>query len=42
MAEWNEETLDAVWCVESETGKQVLIDRKTNKIIISKEHLEGK
>ncbi len=29
-----EETLDAVWVVDSETGQEVLIDRKRNKIIM--------
>jgi hypothetical protein len=27
------ERIDAVWCVDSETGQRVLIDRLTNKII---------
>lgn len=26
-------TIDAVWCKDSETGEDVLLDRKTNKII---------
>lgn len=29
-----EKTLDAVWCVDSETGERVLIDRETNQIIM--------
>lgn len=29
-----EKTLDAVWCVDSETGEDVLMDRRTNKIIM--------
>lgn len=29
-----EKTLDAVWCQDSTTGERVLIDRKTNKIIM--------
>jgi len=42
MSEWNEEldndeeTLDAVWCVDSESGMEALIDRKTNKVIAIK------
>lgn len=28
-----ESTLDAVWCVDSETGDRVLMDRRTNKEI---------
>lgn len=35
-----DETMDAVWCVDSETGKKVLIDRKTNKVITTGEQLE--
>lgn len=31
-----DKTLDAVWCVDSETGRQVLIDRQTNEIIAEK------
>jgi hypothetical protein len=29
-----EKTLDAVWCEDSETGEDVLIDRQTNKEIM--------
>ncbi len=29
-----EKTLDAVWCVDSETGERCLIDRKTSQIIV--------
>lgn len=29
-----EETLDAQWCTDSDTGERVLIDRKTNQIIM--------
>lgn len=27
----DERTIDCVWCVNSETGEKVLMDRKTNK-----------
>ncbi len=30
----SEKTLDAVWCIDSETGEKVLIDRLTNKTIM--------
>jgi len=29
--------IEAVWCVDSETGDEVLIDRLTNKIIVRKD-----
>lgn len=29
-----EQTLDAVWCQDSETGERVLIDRQTNQVIM--------
>ncbi len=29
-----EESLDAIWVVDSETGEEVLIDRKRNKVIM--------
>lgn len=29
-----EKTLDAVWCVDSETSERVLMDRRTNKQIL--------
>lgn len=29
----DDKTLDAVWCWDSENGEEVLINRKTNKII---------
>lgn len=29
-----EKTLDAVWCKDSETGEDVLIDRLTNRVIM--------
>lgn len=29
-----DETMDAVWCVDSETSERVLMDRKTNKEIV--------
>ena len=29
----HEGTLDAVWCVDSETSERVLMDRRTNKEI---------
>lgn len=32
-----EERVEAVWCVDSETSEQVLIDRLTNKIIARKD-----
>lgn len=32
-----EKTLDAVWCVDSETGEEVLMDRKTNQEIMRRE-----
>ena len=28
-----EATMDAVWTIDSETGEEVLIDRKTNQVI---------
>lgn len=31
------ERVEAVWCVDSETGEHVLIDRLTNKIIARKD-----
>lgn len=36
------ETLDAVWCIDSETGHKVLMDRKTNKVIMTEECLKCK
>ncbi len=32
-----DETLDAIWCVDSETGQEVLIDRKTNEVIMRRD-----
>lgn len=32
-----DERIYAVWCYDSETGEQALIDRKTNKIIARKD-----
>lgn len=32
-----DKTLDAIWCVDSETGQHVLIDRQTNEIIARKD-----
>lgn len=29
----DDSTLDAIWCIDSETGRKYLIDRKTNKIV---------
>ena len=34
-------TLDAVWCVNSETGEKVLMDRQTNEVIARKDR-DGK
>lgn len=31
------ERLDAVWCVDSETGEQILMNRETNKPIAKKD-----
>ena len=30
-------TLDAIWCIDSETGEKVLMDRQTNKPIARKD-----
>lgn len=35
----DDSTLDAVWCVDSETGEEWLIDRATGDKIISREKL---
>ncbi len=32
-----EATLDAIWCVDSETGQEVLINRRTNEIIMRRD-----
>ncbi len=40
MAKESEERLDAVWCIDSETGEKVLIDRLTNKRILSEDPLK--
>lgn len=32
-----DKTLDAVWCVDSETGEKVLMDRQTNQVIARKD-----
>lgn len=38
MANFNaEETVDMVWCKDSETSQVYLIDRKTNMIIATKD-----
>jgi len=29
----DDETLNAVWCIDSETGRKLLMDRNTNKPI---------
>ncbi len=31
------ERIEAIWCVDSETGEQLLIDRLTNKIVAKKD-----
>ncbi len=28
-----DKTIDAIWCIDSETGEEVLIDRKDNQIL---------
>ncbi len=31
------ERIEAIWCIDSETGEQLLIDRLTNKIVAKKD-----
>jgi hypothetical protein len=35
-------TVEWQWCVDNRTGEQVLIDRKTNKIITTWDDLHGR
>lgn len=35
-----EDTLDAVWCVDSETGKRYLLGRKTSQIIATEKEMK--
>lgn len=38
----DDSTLDAQWCVDSETGEEYLIDRKTNQIIARRDWRQGR
>ncbi len=31
------ETIDAIWCVDSETSEQLLLDRKTGAVLARKD-----
>lgn len=37
-----EKTMDAIWCVDSETSKRYLLDRKTGQIIATEDEIKGK
>lgn len=32
-------TVDAVWCVDSETGKKFLLDRKTGQVLTTEDEI---
>jgi hypothetical protein len=32
-----DKTLDAIWCTDSETGEQLLIDRHTGEVLARKD-----
>jgi hypothetical protein len=42
MDDLSEVTMDAQWCWDSETGKRVLIDRKTGQILYTWTKTEDK
>ena len=37
-----DETFEGQWCIDNETGKRVLMDCRTNKIVIREEDYEDK
>lgn len=37
-----EKTIDATWCVDSETGERYLLDNKTGQVIATGDQVNGK